>query len=91
MSDLLERLIVEQVPGALRAHVDEEFAYVEMEGGTVVRYRLSPEAKRVALLDREGRPLDIPLGEVDLLVQALSPTAMSCRRPGAGPAIASAS
>src|SRR5262245_38846804 len=68
MSKVLESAILHDLPGARRVHVDNEFAYVEFEGqDAITRYRLSPEAQRIALLEREGRPLDMPIGTVDLL------------------------
>lgn len=67
MSKILEAAILEQVPKAEAVHVEGEHAFVK-SGETVSRYLLSPEAKRIGLLEREGRPLDIRTGEVTLLM-----------------------
>lgn len=69
MSKILESAILEQMPGAEAVHLEGEHVYVKF-GTKVVRYLLSPEAERIALLDREGRPLDIHPGEVALLIPA---------------------
>ncbi|MDP9443656.1 MAG: hypothetical protein M3P83_04620 [Actinomycetota bacterium] len=71
MSKILESAILEQTPGARRVHFEGEYVFIEFEDEDVItRYCLSPEAKQIALLEREGRPLDIRPGEVDLLAPA---------------------
>lgn len=64
---ILENAILEQMPGADDVYIEGEYAYVK-SGETVTRYLLSKEARRLVLLEREGRPLDIQPGEVTLLV-----------------------
>lgn len=64
---ILEAAILDAISGATKVYVEGEHVFVE-ENGAVVRYLLSPEAQRIVLLEREGRPLDIRLGEVTLLV-----------------------
>lgn len=58
MSKILKSAILKQVPGAEIVHCEVEHVFV-LVGETVTGYRLSPEARRIALLEREGRPLDI--------------------------------
>ncbi len=63
---ILENVILEQLPGAEEVRIEGDYAFV-LVGDVERRYALSREAKRLVLLEREGRFLDIPLGEVTLL------------------------
>ena len=64
---VLETAILAQIPGARHVYIEGEHVFVQGDDGEITRYRLSREAQRVALLAREGRPLDIALGPVELL------------------------
>ena len=80
-SKILETAILQTISGARCAHVEGEYVYVEDDTGQITRYHLSPLAKRIALLEDDGRHVDIQSAEVNLLTSA-EDVPWRCNRTG---------